>query len=466
MEFHSYYYDSAKREPVTSDFLVPSGTEMTPGLLKRMIDEHKASKRPRYDILGNVYDARFEIFGLAAKPDYKPDNRLAADFAYNITQAFEGFFIGIPIDIRHEDAAKAEWIEQHRSYNFQDEIDADLSETASKYGHAYEMLYQDDEGRPRSACISPLSAFAVYDDSTLKRPMWFVRYVYGEDGGVKGTFSDSEWVYRFSSDGGGLSFDGMEPHYFGSVPFVEFMQNSSKRGLYEGVLNLIDAYNRVLSEKANDVEYFADAYLEVTGVELPDDFKQDLREYRLINLFGQDSGSINVSFLAKPSADAEQENLVNRLEMLIFKMAMVPDITDESFSTASGTALKMRLMPMNNLARNKERKFVAGIKRRLKMLAAYPGEPFKGDDWTRCEVVMHRNMPEDLASEASVAGSLSGIVSEETQLSVLSCVDDPKKEIERKNTEKQERSGFLTDGMPTSRINADKEEDHGNDGDL
>ena len=79
---------------------------------------------------------------------------------------------------------------------------------------------------------------------------------------------------------------------------------------------------------------------------------------------------------------------------------------------------------------------------------------------------MHRNMPEDLASEASVAGSLSGIVSEETQLSVLSCVDDPKKEIERKNTEKQERSGFLIDGMPTSRINADKEEDHGNDGDL
>jgi hypothetical protein len=64
---------------------------------------------------------------------------------------------------------------------------------------------------------------------------------------------------------------------------------------------------------------------------------------------------------------------------------------------------------------------------------------------------MHRNMPEDLAAEAGVAGSLSGIVSEETQLSVLSCVDDPKKEIERKNAERDAKAQQATEGMPTER---------------
>ena len=196
----------------------------------------------------------------------------------------------------------------------------------------------------------------------------------------------------------------------------------------------------------------------IEGMELPDDFKKDLKEYKLINLYNN-NGEVPTKayFMPKPDADGEQENLINRLEMLIFKMAMVPDITDESFSTASGTALKMRLMPMSNLARNKERKFVYGIQERLKLLANYPDKPFTGDDWERVEIVMHRNMPEDLASEADVASRLSGIVSEETQLSVLSCVDDAKSEIERKNAEKEARVQVVTDGLPTNRTEKKRE---------
>lgn len=91
------------------------------------------------------------------------------------------------------------------------------------------------------------------------------------------------------------------------------------------------------------------------------------------------------------------------------------------------------------------------------MLANYPDKPFTGDDWERVEIVMHRNMPEDLASEAAVASSLAGIVSEETQLSVLSCVDDAKSEIERKNAEKEARVQVITDGLPTNRTDKKRE---------
>ena len=64
---------------------------------------------------------------------------------------------------------------------------------------------------------------------------------------------------------------------------------------------------------------------------------------------------------------------------------------------------------------------------------------------------MHRNMPEDLASEAAVAGSLSGIVSEQTQLSVLSCVDDPAAEISRKEAERDRRAAVSTGWLPIER---------------
>ena len=96
-------------------------------------------------------------------------------------------------------------------------------------------------------------------------------------------------------------------------------------------------------------------------------------------------------FLVKPNADGVQENLINRLETLIYKTAMVPDITDDNFATASGIALKMRMMPMSNLARNKELKFRRGVQERMRLLAAYPNADFAGDDWQAVEVPMHRN---------------------------------------------------------------------------
>lgn len=456
-EFHSFYYDQLKEEPVTDDFIIPAGAELTEELLQQLINEHINSHLPRLQYLAAAYETHYEIFGRTAKPDYKPDNRLAADMAYDITETFEGYFIGIPIDCKYqapdeqEDAGKAEYLNSYFKRNHQDDTDAELSKMASKFGHAYEMFYQDEEGKPRSVAISPLTSFMIYDDSVLKRKLYFVRYGYDEQGHIKGSYSDSQYVIPFSNENGTLEFVDIDEHFFGEVPAICFLQNMERRGLYEGVLNLIEAYNRVLSEKANDVEYFSDAYLAVNGVELPDDWKEDLRKYKLINLFGEGERPIQVDFLAKPDADGAQENLIDRLEMLIFKMAMVPDITDESFSTASGTALKMRLMPMSNLARNKERKFVLGVQERLKLLANYPDKPFSGDDWEHVEIIMHRNMPEDLISEANVASSLSGIVSEETQLEILSCVDDVQKEIARKNQEKEARTQIMTDGLPTNR---------------
>lgn len=459
-EFHSFYYDQMKTDPITDDFTVPAGTEITEDLLQRLIDEYEESHLPRMRYLGAAYETRFGIFGRAPKPDYKPDNRLAADMAYDITETFEGYFIGIPVDVKIAEESKQEYLTGYMRRNHQEDTDAELSKMASKFGHSYEMFYQDDEGKPRSVAVSPLTSFMVYDDSVLKRKIAFVRYAYDEEGRVTGSFSDALNVYPFGTADGALEIGEPEPHYFGAVPAVCFMQNSERRGLYEGSLSLIEAYNRVLSEKANDVDYFSDAYMVVEGTELPEDFKKDLREYKLINLYNNQDVPVKVYFLQKPDADTAQENLVNRLEMLIFKMSMVPDITDESFSTASGTALKMRLMPMSNLARNKERKFALGIQERMRLLAAYPDKPFEGDDWAQVEITMHRNMPEDLASEASVAGSLAGIVSEETQLSILSCVDDPRKEIARKDAERESRAeaasnGFAV-GYPTNRTADDQ----------
>lgn len=446
-EYRSFYYDDLKEEPVTDDFIL-TGEDLEEGLtpekLHELIEEHKDSRVPRFMRLKAAYETKYVIFSQEDKPEGKPDNRLAADMARYICDTFCGFFIGEPPEIRMRDEGQNEWLQGYIKRNNQQDVDADLAELCSMYGNAYELLYHNDEGEPASVALTPISTFIIYDDSVLKRPLYGVRYAYDEDGLLTGTYSDAENVYYFEAGEDTLEIVDVQSHSFGGVPIIEFIENQQKRGVYEGVLNLIDAFNKALSEKANDVDYFADAYLKITGMELNDDeFKKNLREYRLINLWNNGDGALpDAAFLPKPNADATQENLLQRLEELIYKESMVPDISDASFGTSSGIALRMRMIPMSNMAAKKDRKFIAAMKRRFRLLANYPNQPFR--DWQDVEITMKRNWPEDLEGEASLAQSLSGIVSEETQLSVLSFVDDPQAEMERMEEEKEAKAESMT----------------------
>ena len=72
---------------------------------------------------------------------------------------------------------------------------------------------------------------------------------------------------------------------------------------------------------------------------------------------------------------------------------------------------------------------------------------------TRMTVDTGAAMPQDVEAEASVVQSLSGIVSQETLLGLLSCVDEPKKEIERMADEKEQRvQSSVVEGFPTNRL--------------
>lgn len=166
----------------------------------------------------------------------------------------------------------------------------------------------------------------------------------------------------------------------------------------------------------------------------------------MINFDGIGDGNLIVDFMQKPSADSTQENLINRLERLIFQISMVANINDENFGSASGIALKYKLQSMSNLAKTLERKFTSGMNRRYKLIFSNPVSGMKKDDWTQIDYVFTRNFPSNVLEEAQTAAQLEGIVSKETQLSVLSIVDDVQAEIDRIH----EEDDYDTD-YPTSR---------------
>lgn len=151
---------------------------------------------------------------------------------------------------------------------------------------------------------------------------------------------------------------------------------------------------------------------------------------------GADAGGVSVQFLQKPDADATQEHLIDRMERLIFQLAQVANISDDSFGSASGVALKYKLLAMANLANTMERKLTATFNRRWKLIAAHPLSPLAADDWMGIRYKFTRNFPANLLEESEIAGNLAGVTSEATRLAVLSCVSDVSEELARMGAEK------------------------------
>ena len=310
------------------------------------------------------------------------------------------------------------------------------------------MLFTDEQSNIGITYLTPMDCFIIYDDSIVRRPMYAVRWYIDNDNILRGSFSDNNYIQYFHQDGN-IVFDEIEEHYFGNVPIIEYLENEERLGIYESVLPLINEYNKALSEKANDVDYYADAYLKILGASLDEDSLKNLRRNRIINFSGDDSDKIIVEFMQKPDADNTQEHLIDRLERLIFQISMVANISDENFGTSSGIALKYRLQSMNNLRKTKERKFTSGLNRRYQMIAHCPVSKMSENDWLDIKYTFTPNIPSNLLEETQIAGNLSGITSKETQLEVLSCVDSVQSELEKIDKE-QDKTSYETD-YPTQR---------------
>lgn len=412
---------------------------LTAEKLQEFVNKNRQISTARYDKLIGAYRNDYEIYHMPKKPDNKPDNRLSVNFAKYITDTFNGFFVGVPIKVKCDDARVNSYINELNAYNNLDDQNCERSRISSIYGRAYEMYYVDSNNKIGITYLAPNEAFMIYDDSVLTRPLYFVRYYYDSDDVMHGSVSDSRKVMYFENRSTLKFIEDRENagkvHGFNGVPAVETIENEERIGLFEGALPMMNQYNKTLSEKANDIDYFADAYMKVLGPDLSKEELYGVRDNRVINIPATDGINGDAEFMAKPNADTSQENMLDRLERQIFVTCMVANINDENFDAASGQAMRFRLSIMSNKAKEKERKFTAALYERYKLIFSNPISKMAKDDWMKINFVFTQNYPVNLTDEADIAQKLKGIVSNETLLGQLSFVDDVKAELERMEKE-------------------------------
>lgn len=421
-------------------YRLPRDTEITLELLQEFIDKHKAEVKNRYKKLYDAYMSDYDILHAPKKAAHKPDNRIVVNFPKYIVDTMNGFFIGNPIKTTAKDETISDYVEYLEQYNDQDDNNAELSKMCSIFGHGFEMYYTDEDAQLCIVYLSPLEAFMIYDDSIIERPLFFVRTYTDKDGEEFGSVSDKYGVRHFKVTGGMKWMDeDWAQHYFQDVPASEFVENAERQGIFEPVMTIVNHYNKALSEKANDVDYFADAYLKILGAKVDDADLSFIRDNRVINFEDSDElKKLIVEFMEKPNGDESQEHLLDRMERLIFQISMVANISDENFGTSSGTALKYKLQAMSNLEKTKERKFTSGMNRRYKILFGHPSSKVAAGAWLQLSYKYTPNIPANLLEESQIAGNIEGIVSHKTQLKALSIVENVQDEMDAIAEENEE----------------------------
>lgn len=428
--------------------------------VNKYIEKHSRMFR-RYEYLENLYTGFHDIFKQPEKEEWKPDNRLAVNFPRYITDTFSGYGYGIPIKVSHPDDGVNEAIQAFGRDNEITDHDSEMVKNCCIYGHAFEYIYQDEDTKTKVSELTPKDIFVVYDDTMKRRALFAVRYGRhsadsDEPGKLFGEVLTRSYIQPFE----GSKFLEAKENPYGYIPCIEWKLNNERMGLFESVAGLVEMYNHTLSEKGNDVDAFADAYLAIIGAEVDDEGIRRIRDDRLINLYGTDDArDVLIQFLQKPSADGTQENLLNRLEDLIYQTSMVANISDESFgNSTSGTALAYKLQAMANLARTFDRKIEKSLRKRYKVFCSLSTNVPNPDAYVDITVKFTRNLPKNILEEAQTAQTLEGVVSKETQLSVLSIVQDPKTEMDKMEDEEQAgRDAVLNATMFGSGLNDDSD---------
>ncbi len=413
-------------------FRLPKDTKITETILDDFLSKHQLEVNSRYSKLENAYLSQHDILNANKKEEWKPDNRIVVNFPKYIVDVTNGFFIGNPVKVTATDPAVTEYVNYLNKYNGQDDSNAEIAKICGIFGKGFVFNYANEYSELCTAYFTPKEAFIIYDDTIAKNKLFWVRVYEDNDKNKFGYICDKTSERNFSITGGVKWIDEWKTHGFAEVPAVEFVENEERQGVFEPVLTMVNAYNKAISEKANDNDAFSDAYMKIIGSKVDEDTAKFIRNNRIINIYNTDGDDSNiiVDFMAKPSNDAGQEHLLDRLERHIFQIGQSADVSDENFGTTSGIAMLYKMWATSNKGKTKERKFTSSLDQLYRILFSHPLSKVPADAWLQLEYKFTPNIPANLLEETQIATNLEGITSHKTQLKALSIVQNVEDELE------------------------------------
>lgn len=406
--------------------------------IQKFIKKHKAESI-RYIKLQKYYEGKHDILDHTSR-DGQPNNKIVNPYPKYITDMLVGYFVGQPISYTSkEEGGLLDDLQAIFDYSDEQEENLELAKICSIKGKAYELLYRDEDARIRFNEFGPDQMFVIYDMTISPGIKFAIRYYDVGEGIDKITYAevyDKDVCMYYKGKDSDLSLEQVLPHTFKDVPVVEYVNNKEEQGDFEQVITLIDAYNKSQSNTLNDMDQFTDAYLILVNMAGTDSERlEELKRDRVMLL--DDDG--DAKWLIKEINDAWVENYKDRVRRDIHKFSYTPDMQDESFgNNLSGVSIRYKILAMEQIRSNKERKFKKGLQRRIELICNSLSLEKDIDLFTNINIKFANTLPQNIYELSQTIKNLSPYLSSETLLNQLPFVENAKEELEKKRAEDEE----------------------------
>jgi SPP1 family phage portal protein len=447
---------------------VPDLEQISPEVIRYLIENAERAVE-RYERLNRYYLGFHD--NLRRKPEVD-EVQVAVNYAKYVVDIGMGYYLGEPIKYNANQWRQSPdtgelsstgeidiaplidcYDRQHIS-----ETDAQLGKGIGIFGDCLELCYAstDDKPYPRSAYIDPRCGILVCDSTvehnklfgmvwerreTVNRQKYYFCTIY-TDQTEKDYRSDDLKTAVFHQVG------ETREHFFGEVPVIAYENNNERQGDFEQILPLIDGYDQLMSSRLTDKKKFVDALLVFYGMSLREGDEERLVREKFIDGAPLDA---KAEYIQKTFDESSVQVLADALVREMHKMTLTVDMSDEKFAgNASGQALKLKLLTMNLMVRNKIRRMEKGLKERFRLYNQWlvTNGAMSPVEVTDIDVVFTLATPINEEDVVDLVTKLQGIVDDETLLSQLWFIRDPREAVENIRQQKRENADLYR--MPTS----------------
>lgn len=390
----------------------------------------------------------------------KPCNRIVTNYCYNIVQNYLGYITGI--DVAYSSCDDFDAVQDVLNYNDVRTEDSEYLRNALIFGRAFEINYVDEDAIQRFKVLDSRECIPIYSNDLNNDLLYVIRYYVAD---TVNNDQDEYYIevygnkfirkYKSSNAFATLSLLEEQPNYYNQVPVTVFSLNADEESVFDKVMTLQDAYNKLLSSEVDDFESFCDAYLVLKGCMADADDLVAMKQNRVLMM----DADAEASYLTKSVSDTQIENMLKNINDTIHKIANSPDFNDEKLMAQSGIAMRYKLVGFENVSSNIVANMTKALQKRIELICSILHLTGSDNTWRDVHIVFTRNLPENITETAQVINQLRGIVSDKTLISLLPFIKDVDAEVEQLQEQKEANMDMYGFNVQSNTDNKDESED-------
>lgn len=396
----------------------------------------------KYKVNKNYFDGDFDIYKNYAMNESRSNQKVPINYFKKFINDEIAYSIGNPISyistladnelIQNIDLNFSHWSKLH---------DQELLKQANIYGESYEVQYINKDGDFKATVYNPMNMFVLESGNAEKEVELAIhtykKHIFEENEMMDVYYNNLIEHYEIVDDKT-IKLVGTDTHIFLKPPIVVCGANAERKSMLVDIKPPIDAFANILSDYINEIGDFRNALMRITGAELLEE--KELAEMKRVGAI-QLPSSAEVGYLIKNLDDSFIMNALVTLEDKLYKLASHIDTNAVVSSNVSGTALRSRLIALENKCLLMQSMLEQVIKRRLKNFFVYlKVKEGKEYDYRTIKLKLTMNIPSDLNNIADTISKLRGLASDETLLGLLGFVENPTLELQKRRAEQDSQT--------------------------